>query len=321
MPDAAPDTAPPHAGDPVRRAAWLYYAEARTQAEIARETGVSRQTVAAQLAEARAAGLVTVALAPALLSAQRLSAALAARHGLAAVHVVPSAEGEEATRARVGRAGGAVMRALAAEGAAIGVASGRTLAAMAALLPREALPGATVVQVAGSSLAGGDGAPEICAAQIAAALGARCAPLHAPAYLGDAALARRLRADPAIAAQFERIAAARLLVFGIGELTPRTGFAEPPHLTPTVRDAYLGAGAVAVVFGRFLAPDGTEQDGPLAGRTIAIDLPAARRVPRRLALAGGAGKAAAVRAALAAGLATHLVCDDALGEALLGGAG
>ena len=309
--------APPHAGDPVRRAAWLYYAEQRTQAEIAREIGVSRQTVAAHLAEARAAGHVTIALSEELLSAQRISSALAARYGLEAVHVVPGASGEEAVRERVGRAGGAVVRAAMGAGRVLGVASGRTLAAMARVMPRGGPEGTGVVQIAGSSISGGAGAPEICAAQIAAALGARCAPLHAPAYLGDAALAARLRADPAIALQFDRISAADLIVFGIGELTPRTRFAEPPHLTAAIRDDYLARGAAGVVFGRFLAPDGTEMDGPLARRTIAIDLAAARAVPLRIALAGGATKDRAARAALAAGLVTHLVCDEPLGAALL----
>lgn len=307
---------PPHAGDLLRRAAWLYYAESRTQAEVARELGVSRQTVAAHLAEAKSSGLVRVALSPALLAARQSSMRISMRHGLEAVHVVPAPEEEEAARERVGRAGAEVVCALLGQGAALGVASGRTLAAMARQMPRSGPERASVVQVAGSSIAGGAGAPEICAAQIAAALGARCAPLHAPTYLGDAALARALRADPAIALQFERIAAVDVLVFGVGELTPRTRFAEPPHLTAEVCDRYRCKGARAVVFGRFMDVHGAECDGPLAGRIMAIDFETARRVPVRVALASGAHKAEVVRIAIRGGLLTHLVCDEALGAEL-----
>ena len=41
-------------------ATWLYYAESRTQAEVAKALGVSRASVANYLADARRRGLVTI---------------------------------------------------------------------------------------------------------------------------------------------------------------------------------------------------------------------------------------------------------------------
>lgn len=305
------------ANDPVRWAAWLYHGEGRTQNEVAQDLGVSRQSIANYLAEARARGLVSVRLAPDLLSAHAQAEALVSRYGLEGAHLLPEAQTPEQARQSVATGGGRVVAALMRDGWTLGVSAGRTLSALAARMPSVQFPRSTVIQIAGSSIMGAATSPEVCTSSIASALGAHCINLHAPAYVGTPELTRMLLEEPAIARHFEMISASHIIVFGIGELTGDTNIDQPPYLDARVRDDYRARGAKGLVFGRFLNASGIEQDGPLRDRTMAISLEAARAIPVRIAVVSGRTKHVALRAALAAGLVTHLVIDAGLAGLLL----
>lgn len=305
------------ANDPVRWAAWLYHGEGRTQNDVAERLGVSRQSVANYLAEARARGLVSVHLASDLLSAHAQAEALGRRYRLQGVHLLPETGSPDEARQSVAIGGGQVVSVLMENGWTLGVSAGRTLSALAARMPSVQFPQSTVIQIAGSSIMGAATSPEVCTSNIASSLGAHCINLHAPAYVGSADLARMLLEEPAIARHFEMITASNIIVFGIGELTRDTNIDQPPYLDARVRDDYLARGARALVFGRFLNAHGAEQDGPLRDRTIAIPIETARAIPVRVAVVSGRAKHAAVRGALAAGLVTHLVVDAGLAALLL----
>ena len=296
-------------GDPVREAAWLYYGARKTQAEIARTLGVSRQTIAAWLEKARRAGFVSIHLAPDILEHHQMAAKLRARFGLAAACIVPGDASPDGQRDHVARAAAAVMLQHLRHGAVVGVSSGRTVSALARHLPKSPVDDVTILQISGSSIDQEAHSPEICAASIAAAMAARCRNLHAPAYVSTAQLAQDLRVEPALARHFEMIARADILVFGIGELTRDTHIQLLPWLDHEMRDDYIAAGAAGYMMDRFLGDDGREIDGPLAARTMAPELAHISRIPLRIALCSGAAKARATRAALRAGLVTHIVID------------
>ena len=114
-PARAPNTPPASFGeDAVTWAMWLYYAEGRTQNEVAQTLGVSRASVANYLSEARRRGLVSINMQPDVLAGVELGRRLSERYGLAGAHVVPVGEGEEEDaaelRRRLGAAGGHVLR-------------------------------------------------------------------------------------------------------------------------------------------------------------------------------------------------------------------
>ncbi|WP_158215792.1 sugar-binding transcriptional regulator [Notoacmeibacter marinus] len=306
------------AGDVIRTAAWLYYGLGKTQSEVAEALGVSRQTAAGYLAEAKSAGHVSISLSPDILAHNALSEALRTRYGLVAAHIVPSPESQAQERQHVGRAGADVLAELVEPGMTIGVSSGRTLSALADQLRPFRLDDAAVIQVSGSSIDPSDHSPEICAATVATALDARCLNLLAPTYLTTEALCTALCAEPPLRRHFDMVARSDLLVFGIGNLSPDTVFDQPDYLDDRTRDHYLKAGAVGIAFGRFFEPDGSETEGPLLQRTIAIDFATAATIPVRLAVCSGTQKIHALRAALSAGMITHLVLDTALAKMLVG---
>ena len=313
-PSRAPNTPPASFGDDaVAWAMWLYYAEGRTQNEVAQTLGVSRASVANYLSEARRRGLVSINMAPDVLAGVELGRILSERYGLAGAHVIPAgetAEGDLAElRRRLGIAGSQVLRPRLGAETVLGVAWGRTMLAMAQALPEQSIPSMRVVQVSGSSLGGEESSPEFCTGLIATRLGARCENFHAPAIVSSREMRDALLAEPGIARQISRIDTCNIIVFGVGELDESVVFSDPDFLTKSTIARYLAEGAVGVVIGRFIDAQGEEVEGPLSGRQIAIELDRLRAAPERICVAGGPRKLAVVRATLSAGYATHLVTD------------
>jgi len=306
-------------GSVLRWAAWLYHVEKLTQNEIADELELSRQTVANYLNEAMAQGLVEVKLKSDILDQHKLGDQLKKVYCLEAVHIVPTPNSDQRLLDRLGKAGGHVLKDLSEDGDIIGVAFGRTVQRLGAMMTPTEQKRTKVVQVAGCSIGGSGATPEICASLIASKLSATCMNLFAPAYCSTEALTASLLAEPILQRHFQLFKKAKLLIFGIGQLTPDTHIYlnDEFFLDDNLRDEYIRLGAVAVNYGRFINEDGGEIDGLLLGRTIAIDLETMRNVPKRLAIFGGRGKTEAALASLRAGFATHLVTDEQTAKRLM----
>lgn len=302
--------------EPIKNAAWLYYAVGLTQNEVASELGVSRQTVANYLTEARAQGYVNITLRSDILSANENAEAIKTRYSLRSVEIVPNDDLEMASE-RLGVAGAQALSAVLQNANRIGVASGRTLSAVARNLQRISSPEVSVVQISGSSILSADHSAEVCAVEIANRLSARCYNLHAPAYLSDDEITRQIYLEPAIAEHFNLIRKLEVIVFGVGEVTPSTKLQAQPTVPDNICEIYYNLGARTAIFGRFLNADGEEQIGPLSNRTVAISLDDARTIPTRLAVCGGAKKREALLSTLRAGLITHLILDQNLAKAIL----
>ncbi|MEM7523805.1 MAG: sugar-binding domain-containing protein [Pseudomonadota bacterium] len=325
MTDAAHplDPAPPpeFGGDVVIWAMWLYYGESRTQNEIAKTLGVSRASVANYLSEARRRGLVSISIAPAALARVGLARRLAARYGLEGAYVLPT-DPDGATdgislRRRLGVAAAQTALPFLSNDVVIGVAWGRTMIELARALPERSLPMTTIVQVSGSSLGDAETSPEACTALIAGRLGARCRNLHAPAVVGSADLRGALMAEPSIERHFELTQKCRTVIFGVGEISATTTWADTDYLTEAISADYVARGAVGVLIGRFIDEAGDELPGPLEGRQIGMELGGLTAAATRICVAGGAAKLAATRATLAGRYATHLVTDAPTAKALM----
>ena len=301
---------PPQFADAVAWAAWLYYVDDLTQAEIALRLGVSRASVANYLGEARRTGIVRITLEPDTLARAELSRALGERFRLRSAIVVPSLPGRAAEE-RIGRAGARALAAMLEPGDTVGVAWGRTVLAAARAAEPAGLEALTICQLSGSSSSTADFAPELCTTLLANGLGARCANLHAPAVLSSRDLRDRLLAEPALQRQFTLIRAANKIVFGVGEVGPGSTFAESGMVDGAALDAIIAEDrAKAVVIGRLIDAEGRSVPSPVDDGIVGISLDEVRRVPVRLCLAGGVRKLEAIRAALAGDFVTHLVTDS-----------
>lgn len=312
---------PEFAGDHIIWAAWLYFAENRTQNEVASELNVSRATIANYLTEARNRGLVSVSIAPDILGNIELGRRLAQKFKLNSAHIVPTPEDRPdisiVLRKRLGVAGARTLSSRLNPAAVVGVAWGRTMLALGEALEPRNLPDVKVVQIAGSSIDGKNSAPESCTALIASKLGAQGINFYAPAILSSIKLHDELMNEPSLVRQMKLINGANILVFGVGALDRDTRFSDSEFLDVDTVRTYLENGAIGVALGRFINIDGVEVDGPLSGRTIGMSLDKMKHVPERLMVTGGAGKAEAVHAMLKGGFVTHLVTDVKTAERLL----
>lgn len=310
-------------GDPTIWATWLYYAESRTQAEVASALGVSRASVANYLAEARRRGLVSISVAPDLLEQIRLSASVSNKFSLDGVFIAPHdvdvENNPQALRHRLGIAGAQTLATRLTKDTLLGVAWGRTMVEVAGALPMKDLRDMRVVQVSGSSLGDEASSPEACTLLIAGRLGAKCHNFHAPAVVTTRELRDALLAEPTLVRHFERLTACSIVVFGVGELTPESRWADGDNLIRPSAEEYINNGGAGVLIGRFIDGNGRELEGPLSGRQIGMELDILRKVPTRLCIAGGAEKLPAIRATLAGGYVTHLVTDMKTAQDLVGG--
>ena len=302
-------------------AAWLYYTEACTQAEVARILGVSRASVANYLASARRRGLVEISLVPDILARAELSRRVAQHFRLEETHLVPARPegGDSPTlRQRLGTAGAQALIPHLRRDTVLGVAWGRTMSELGAALPQRAFGNLSVVQISGSSLGDETASPEYCTILIARRLGARCYNFHAPAVVTSPSLRAALLEEPPLKRHFERIHGCDIVLFGIGELTPETRWADGDYLIRPSAEDYLRRGSIGALIGRFLDVEGRELQGPLSGRQIGMELEELRAVPKRFCVSGGAEKREAMLAVLSSGYVTHLVTDETMALSLLG---
>lgn len=308
----------PFRDDPLLWAGWLYAQDGMTQDAIAKVMGVSRATVNGYLAEARARGIMTLSVDPALLSGVRIAGALKRRFGLSECIVVPADDGDRPLALRLGEAAAGLLRVMLRPGDVVGVAWGRTVRAVAESLGPVSLPDLVVAQATGAmSGIAGENAPEACATRMAAALQARTVTVTAPAVVSNEMLCRLIVDEPLVAEQLATARRADKLVFGICSTRPDSmihagGLIGKGELADFIRHR-----ATAVIANRFIDDRGHPMHGDLDRRTIGLTLEEMRRIRVRLAVAGGADKSTAILACLRGGHATHLVIDAATGAAVL----
>ncbi|WP_162243928.1 sugar-binding transcriptional regulator [Aurantimonas sp. Leaf443] len=300
---------------PMVRAAWGYFVEDMSQAEIAERLGVSRASVHNYLRQARDEGLVRISLDPAVLARSHAAAALAARYGLEGVYLVPDVA--EAPLESVARAAAMWLDDLVAPDATLGVAWGETIHRVAELLPRRSYPDMTVVQLIGSMALPFRFTAESCTALIADRFGAACANLHAPAVLSSTDLVTALSREPLIAQHLTRFASCDTALFAIGLATAESHIVQSGVAGLEELAFYRARDAAAVIAGRFIGQDGRTIPGPLDGRIIGIELERLRAMPRRIAVSAGSERVPALGAALRGGFATHLIADAASATRLL----
>ncbi|WAJ26125.1 sugar-binding transcriptional regulator [Antarcticirhabdus aurantiaca] len=300
---------------PMVRAAWGYFVEDMSQAEIAERLGVSRASVHNYLRQARDEGLVRISLDPAVLARSQTASSLAERFGLEAVYLVPDVS--SVPLESVARAAAMWLDDLVAPDATLGVAWGETVHRVAELLPRRAYPAMTVVQLVGSMALPFRFTAESCTSLIAERFGAACATLHAPAVLSSTDLVSALSREPLIAGHLARFQGLDAALFAVGLATAESHIVQSGVASRAELDFYRGRGAAAVIAGRFIDADGRPISGPLDGRIIGIELERLRRVPARVAVCAGTERVPALHAALRGGFATHLVTDAASAFQLL----
>ena len=329
-------------------AASMYYVQGETMEVIAHHLRVSRSTVSRLLARARREGIVRVTLVQPG-GAGSLEGRMARVFGVR-THIVPVREGTTEIHrlqqvASVAAAhmvdliealadsGGSGGRDVPGEGAdresrvqggggggvVVGVAWGTTMSEVSAALPSRPIPGLTVVQLNGASdpMREGPSAGEVLS-HLRASLGARTISFPVPAFFDHVATREAMWSERSVERVLAVTRRASLAVFGVGALDALNGALpsqvyEGGHLTARDQAVLRRQEVVGDVCTVLLRADGSWRDVALNARATGPTPAQLARIPRRLCVAAGTGKARALLAALRARTATDLVVDDEIG--------
>ncbi|MDX7950289.1 sugar-binding transcriptional regulator [Lichenihabitans sp. Uapishka_5] len=300
------------------RAAWLYYHEELTQSEIATELSVSRSTVTRLLQRAKLDGLVHISLnvSASMFKAER---DLEQAFGLDRVRIVPAPSDEAMQKRWLGHAAAELLAPMMIDKAVVAVGWGSTLLAMtASLVGSTPLKGVQVVPFVGglhNALMGTD-TNEI-AKVVGQHFNAAVRPLLAPIYVQDETTALALANDPGIRDALDLARRASVVVYSVGAMHNETTMFRLGHITAEQNDFLRKHGAVGDIACRWIDRDGRSVEMPASINPIGIALDELKRIPRRLAVAGGETKRDIVLAALRGGFVTTLVTDERTADYVL----
>lgn len=303
-------------------AAQMYWVEGQKVEVIARALDVSRSTVSRMLARARQERIIEFTVHRHEDSTVALRRDLAARYGVGAA-VPPVDEDVPATvrRHAVGEEAAAWLAGAVSPGTVITVSWGLTVEAMSACLRRGSTTGVHVVQLHGSGNVASIGenyAGEVLG-RFGAAFGARVHLLPVPAVLDSEQARDVMWAERSVREVVALRDRSDVLITSIGTSNGETPsrLYSSGYITQDDLDALEAQHVVGNLGSTFFRADGTSDRIDLNRRTTGMPLDQVRRIPRRLLVVAEPRKATALHAALASGLATHVVVDPATARELL----
>lgn len=291
--------------DQAARAAWLAHVGGRTQDEIAREMGISRQTAQRLVAQAQAAGIVKVRIDHPLAACLDLGSVLQDRFGLRRAGIAPQGTSE----AGVAELAAALIERelLRPEPITLAVGTGRTLRAAVARMGRIDCPQHRIVSLAGNIASDGSAACFNVLFALSELVTARSYPLIVPVIAASAAERRALHRQPGNSRVIAMAARADTAVIGVGDLGPQAPLIKDGFLSGREVAALRERGAVGEILGHAYDAQGVLL--PLDQRVASAPLPAADAA-MVVAVAAGRDKRSAILGALRGGHVSGLITDQ-----------
>lgn len=290
-----------------------YYLDNMPKVDIASRYNISRFQVARLLEEARTTGIVEITV---HFPSERADTGwIESFLGIEKVVVVDSAAEEIHSRTILGKAAAQEIGRIAKAGTTIGISWSRTLDIASRHI--ETLPKSDIVQLAGALPTAGDGNPLELIQRLGRLSGGRTWPLWAPLVVDDVTTATGLLRQPEIAEALAKGNSLDLAVVAVGAWKPNQSTVWE-RVDNKVRREASESGAMGECSGRLLDSEGQPVVTELDARVIAVTVEQLKRTPQVIAVAQGAARAEAVRAAAKAGFITTLIIDRPLATALAG---
>lgn len=305
------------------RVAQLYHERRLRQSEIAEQLGISQSRVSRLLKEAVSAGVVRTAIVTPRGVHADLEQQLEEVYGLREAVAVEVGDPEESQIVSALGAATAIYleTTLGRKAERIGISSwSSTLLAMVEVMRPFSHPVAEqVVQVLGGI---GDVSAQSHATRLtermAKLTGAKATYLAAPGLVTSAELRTGLVSDESLRSVLQSYEQLSLLLTGIGSLTPSPLLRVSGNAIRSSDEAQLRElGAVGDICLHFFDSNGEPIQSELENRIIGINADLLRKIDRKIGVAGGERKYAAVRAALRGRWVDVLITDSVTARCLV----
>jgi DNA-binding transcriptional regulator LsrR (DeoR family) len=299
------------------RAAWLYFMEGLTQAEIARRLDTTRLRINRILVDARRNGLVGITLNSELASCIALEQEFIRDFGLKAAVIVPTPDDEEQIPMILGRATANFVSHYLENNRirGFGIGWGRTLREMTRHMRAGRYPDLCVNSMMGGLTRGLEINTFDIVSELARRLNSQCQYLAAPIYASSPESRDTIMAQDVFRDAFRRIEKNELAVLSIGDITKRSMLVRYGLPEDIGIKALKAAGAVCDIIGQFIDAHGRPIDHPLNRRAIALPLHSLSDATTVVFAAGGAHKVRAIAAVLRGGFGSVFVCDETTARA------
>jgi DNA-binding transcriptional regulator LsrR (DeoR family) len=284
------------------KVAHLYHERGIRQTDIAETLHLSQAKVSRLLKRAAELGIVQTMVMVSAGVHTELESQLEDKYGLLEAAVIDVQGEESEIIAALGSAGAGYLEDMLTGHERVGISSwSQTLIAVAdRLRPLRTTGETSVIQLVGGI---GDSSVQLQANrlldQLAGRIGARAIFVPAPGLVGTAAMRRSMLRDDTmaeVAAEWDRLTMA---LVGIGSLQPSPLLRQSGNaIAADDQTQLLAHHAVGDICHRFFDADGRLVRSAVDTRVVGIDPDTFRRIPRRIAIAGGARKHASIRAAL-----------------------
>lgn len=284
------------------RVCQMYYLDNMNQKEISALLGISRPQISRILASARKENLVSITINDPYAKESMLQDKIRGSYPVRDVLVFDTQEEDGASSLpEFGRMAAQCLDLFVADGAAVGVMSGRTIDALVngvANFPRRGLK--VIPLVGGIGSLNPDWQANSVAQRLAEKSGGVSYVLNAPIVVQSPQVREYLIREPEISSVLELGADCETALVGIGDITEQSTVILAGGLRREDIAELREAGTVASACLTYLGRNGELLDVPLAKRSIGQSLQQMKRA-KVIALAAGIHKAAAIHSALSSG--------------------
>ena len=300
--------------------AELYYIDSLKQSEIANKIGVDRSMVSRMLAEARKQNIIEIRIHRPLSFDRDLQIGLEQRFKLRKAYVLINNGGHyDQLLQQLGAAGAMVLNDFLQPGIILGLSWGTAVNAVVDSFKQSRPNSMRIVQLVGALGAQNsvyDG-PRL-VQRLAQIIGCDGYFLNAPFIVEDPDIAQALLINQNIAEAMSLAQNCDVAVVGVGSTEPEySSFYQAGYVPLEDLNQLRSLGMVGDVCGRHFNLDGESPDLDLHERIVSIDEEHLKKIPVRIAVAGGIGKVDAILGALRAGYVNVLVTDDEVANRLL----
>ncbi|MGX7091118.1 sugar-binding transcriptional regulator [Hutsoniella sourekii] len=301
------------------KVATMYYEEGLTQAEIARQRGVSRSLIAKYLNDAKQAGIVHIHISSESIHSVRLARQLEKKYQLTNAIVVDSYDLKaEEVQQIVSQQAAHYLNEHISKYPKVGVSWGRTLRRVIDALPYQDQGGLTITPLIGGL---SDQYFDIQSNQLCYDLARKtrgqASYLYAPALAKNHLLYDELIHNSAICATLQSGRKVDLALIGISSLHQENNMLRIGYINQNDVDRLELEDAVGVINSIFFDRNGMAVDDPINKSVVGLPLDAFIDIPEVMAVVTGDQKALAIHSALNANHISILVTTDTLASKLL----